>query len=173
MSGWEECGAGLAGLVDVSSRPQSCPHRGARRSRRRSWRVRREHPGWGPRTLAHRLDRAGIAPVLNKTHTGGTFVSHQHMPLLAMHGSADPDDRTCDGAGRLLNASTGPKWFITLEGALDSPQYEDPPSPHDELVIERDDVVPRRDAPRRAPARPRSCSRTRRRPTFAHIKSTR
>ena len=54
---------GMAGLVDVSSRPQSCPHQMRPEVEAAIVELRREHPGWGPRTLAHRLGRAGIAPV--------------------------------------------------------------------------------------------------------------
>ena len=54
---------GLAGLVGVSSRPASCPHQMCPEVEAAIVELRREHPGWGPRTLAHRLGRAGIDPV--------------------------------------------------------------------------------------------------------------
>jgi transposase InsO family protein len=54
---------GLAGLVGVSSRPASCPHQMSPEVEAAIVELRREHPGWGPRTLAYRLGRAGIDPV--------------------------------------------------------------------------------------------------------------
>ena len=54
---------GLAGLVDTSSKPQSCPHQMAPAVEARILELRREHPGWGPRTIAHRLSQESIEPV--------------------------------------------------------------------------------------------------------------
>ncbi len=51
---------GLAALVDGSSKPQSCPHQMAPEVEARILELRREHPGWGPRTIGHRLRREGI-----------------------------------------------------------------------------------------------------------------
>lgn len=53
---------GLAGLVDGSSRPLSCPHQMGPEVEARIVELRREHPGWGPRTIGHRLAREGIDP---------------------------------------------------------------------------------------------------------------
>src|SRR6478752_2335429 len=44
---------GLAGLVDASSRPQSCPHQMTAVIEARIVELRSLHPGWGPRTLEH------------------------------------------------------------------------------------------------------------------------
>ena len=54
---------GLAGLADRSSRPQSCPHQMAPAVEARILELRRAHPGWGPRTIGHRLGREGPDPV--------------------------------------------------------------------------------------------------------------
>jgi transposase len=54
---------GLAGLVDGSSKPQSCPHQMAPEVEARILELRRAHPGWGPRTIGHRLEREGLEPV--------------------------------------------------------------------------------------------------------------
>jgi transposase len=54
---------GLAALVDKSSRPGSCPHQMAPEVEARILELRRAHPGWGPRTIAHRLARDGLDPV--------------------------------------------------------------------------------------------------------------
>jgi transposase InsO family protein len=52
---------GMAGLVDRSKRPRSCPHRTPARSEIRVIELRREHPRWGPRRLAYELARTGAA----------------------------------------------------------------------------------------------------------------
>jgi transposase InsO family protein len=54
--------AGLAGLADLSSRPQSCPHQLAAHVEERIVALRAVHPGWGPRTIGHRLEREGCSP---------------------------------------------------------------------------------------------------------------
>jgi transposase-like protein len=40
---------GMAGLVDRSKRPRSCPHRTPARAELKVIELRREHPRWGPR----------------------------------------------------------------------------------------------------------------------------
>ena len=50
---------GLAGLVDQSSRPASCPHQMPPQVEARIVELRRAHPGWGPRTIGHQLARDG------------------------------------------------------------------------------------------------------------------
>jgi predicted dienelactone hydrolase len=57
------------------------------------------------------------------------------VPLLAMHGTADPTIPYAAGRAA-YDEWAGPKWFLTLQGALHSPQYEDPPSPYDALVLD-------------------------------------
>jgi transposase InsO family protein len=52
---------GLAGLVDQSSKPMSCPHQMSAPVEARIVELRREHPGWGPRTIAHRLARERVS----------------------------------------------------------------------------------------------------------------
>ncbi len=58
---------GLAGLADSSSKPLSCPHQMSPQVEARIVELRREHPGWGPRTLGHRLAVEGSAPVPGRT----------------------------------------------------------------------------------------------------------
>src|SRR5262249_27063004 len=53
---------GLAGLVDGSARPLSCPHQMAPVVEARVIELRREYSGWGPRTIAHQLGREGVDP---------------------------------------------------------------------------------------------------------------
>jgi transposase len=53
---------GLGGLVDRSRRPDSCPHQAPVEVETAVCELRREHPRWGPRRLAHELGRVGMAP---------------------------------------------------------------------------------------------------------------
>jgi hypothetical protein len=54
---------GLRGLADRSSRPDSCPHQMVGVVEARVIEMRREHPGWGPRTIRTRLGREGVVPL--------------------------------------------------------------------------------------------------------------
>lgn len=67
---------GLAGLVDRSAKPQSCPHQMAPMVEARIVELRREHPGWGPRTIEHRLAREGIDPVPGRTSIYRCLIRH-------------------------------------------------------------------------------------------------
>jgi transposase InsO family protein len=53
---------GLDALADRSHRPLSCPHQMPAEVEARLCELRRHHPGWGQRRLAHELVRAGINP---------------------------------------------------------------------------------------------------------------
>jgi transposase len=67
---------GLAGLADKSSRPASCPHQMAPVVEAAIVAVRREHPGWGPRTIRHRLAAQGVSPVPGRTSVERCLVRH-------------------------------------------------------------------------------------------------
>jgi transposase InsO family protein len=56
-------GSGIGGLLDHSSRPASCPHQMRPEVIAQVLELRRAHPSWGPRTIRHRLERAGLEPV--------------------------------------------------------------------------------------------------------------
>jgi transposase InsO family protein len=67
---------GLAGLVDRSSKPNTCPHQMTPVVEARIVELRREHPGWGPRTLEHRLGREGITPVPGRSSIYRCLLRH-------------------------------------------------------------------------------------------------
>ena len=53
---------GLEALADRSHRPATCPHQMPAEVEARLCELRRHHPGWGQRRLAHELVRQGIDP---------------------------------------------------------------------------------------------------------------
>jgi transposase-like protein len=68
---------GLAGLVDQPSVPDWCPHQMAPAVEARIVALRREHPGFGPRTIGHRLDRDGVVPVPARLSIYRCLVRHR------------------------------------------------------------------------------------------------
>ena len=68
--------AGLAGLVDQSSMPRSCPHQMPAEVEAQVVAMRRAHPGWGPRTIGHQLVRAGVDPVPGRSSIYRALVRH-------------------------------------------------------------------------------------------------
>jgi transposase InsO family protein len=75
---------GLAGLVDRSSKPQSCPHQMPAVVEARIVELRRAHPGWGPRTILSQLVREGVVPVPSRSAI---------YRCLVRHGLVDPQRR--------------------------------------------------------------------------------
>jgi transposase InsO family protein len=67
---------GLAGLVDQSAAPGSCPHQMPAGVEARIVQLRGEHPGWGPRTIGHRLERDGVVPVPGRSSIYRCLVRH-------------------------------------------------------------------------------------------------
>lgn len=67
---------GLAGLVDASRVPGSCPHQMLPTIEARIVDMRVEHPGWGPRTIGHWLGREGWDPVPGRTSIYRCLVRH-------------------------------------------------------------------------------------------------
>ncbi len=61
VSGWKSRyeASGLAGLADRSRRPASCPHQASAEVEAAVCELRRKHPKWGPRRIAHVLERSG------------------------------------------------------------------------------------------------------------------
>jgi transposase-like protein len=66
---------GLVGLMDRSSKPQSCPHHMSPEVEARIVELRTEHPGWA-RRLRHRLGLEGFAPVPGRTSIYRCLVRH-------------------------------------------------------------------------------------------------
>ena len=57
----------LAALADRSHKPASCPHQVPAEVEAEICELRREHPGWGPRRIAHQLERMGIEPLPSRS----------------------------------------------------------------------------------------------------------
>jgi transposase InsO family protein len=67
---------GLAGLMDRSRRPESCPHQVSAEVEAVVCELRREHPRWGPLRLAHELAQAGVEPVPSRMSVYRVLVRH-------------------------------------------------------------------------------------------------
>jgi transposase len=67
---------GLGGLADRSSRPLSCPHQMAPELEARIVAMRRERPGWGPRTILVWLAREGWDPLPGRTSVERCLIRH-------------------------------------------------------------------------------------------------
>jgi transposase InsO family protein len=78
VHGWLKAYAveGLRGLADRSSRPQSCPHQMAPQVEARVVEMRREHPGWGSRTILYWLAREGVSPLPGRSSVDRCLVRH-------------------------------------------------------------------------------------------------
>ncbi len=67
---------GLAGLVDKSCKPDTCPHQMPPRVEARIVEMRRAHPEWGPRTILNRLRRVGTDPLPSRSAIYRCLVRH-------------------------------------------------------------------------------------------------
>ncbi|WTS84378.1 IS481 family transposase [Streptomyces sp. NBC_00104] len=79
VSGWKSRyeAEGLAGLADRSRRPASCPHQASAEVETAVCELRRQHPRWGPRRIAHVLERSGaVAPVPSRMTVYRILVRH-------------------------------------------------------------------------------------------------
>lgn len=68
---------GLAGLVDRSSKPVSCPHQMSAEIEARIVEMRRVHPGWGPRTIVYHLEREGVVPLPSRSGVYRALIRHR------------------------------------------------------------------------------------------------
>jgi transposase len=55
---------GLAGLMDRTHRPETCPHQASPEAETAVCELRREHPRWGPRRIAHELRQTAPSGVI-------------------------------------------------------------------------------------------------------------
>ncbi|MEW2404605.1 IS481 family transposase [Streptomyces sp. NPDC046862] len=79
VSGWKSRyeASGLAGLADRSRRPVSCPHQASVEVEAAVCELRRRHPRWGPRRIAHVLERSGaVDPVPSRMTVYRILVRH-------------------------------------------------------------------------------------------------
>ncbi|MGV9247967.1 IS481 family transposase [Streptomyces sp. NPDC003710] len=79
VSGWKSryAASGLAGLADRSRRPASCPHQASAEVEAAVCELRREHPRWGPRRIAHVLERSGtVSPAPSRMTVYRILVRH-------------------------------------------------------------------------------------------------
>jgi transposase len=67
---------GLGGLIDRSRRPESSPWQSPPEVEAVVCEMRREHPRWGPRRLAHELGRGGMEPVPSRMTVYRILVRH-------------------------------------------------------------------------------------------------
>jgi len=68
---------GLAGLVDRSCRPATCPHQIPPEVEARIVELRRFHPTWGPRTILSRLARSNTEPLPTRSSIYRALIRHQ------------------------------------------------------------------------------------------------
>ncbi|MEH0545677.1 IS481 family transposase [Streptomyces sp. B21-105] len=79
VSGWKSRyeASGLAGLADRSRRPASCPHQASAEAEAAVCELRRKHPKWGPRRIAHVMERSGtVTPVPSRMTVYRVLVRH-------------------------------------------------------------------------------------------------
>jgi transposase InsO family protein len=67
---------GLAGLVDRSCRPVSCPHQMSAVVEARVVGLRRAHPAWGPSRIVWQLERDGTEPLPGRSGVYRALVRH-------------------------------------------------------------------------------------------------
>ena len=69
--------SGVAGLVDKTSKPETCPHQMTPVVEARIVEMRRTHPAWGPRTIRTHLAREGVAPLPGRSSIYRALVRHR------------------------------------------------------------------------------------------------
>lgn len=78
VHGWlrKYAASGLAGLADHSAKPLSCPHQMAPAVEARIVELRRQHPGWGPRTILFWLAKEGTEALPGRTSVERCLIRH-------------------------------------------------------------------------------------------------
>ena len=74
---------GLSGLADQSPRPDSCPHQMPPVVEALVVQLRRENPGWGPRTLLFGLEARGVDPLPGRSSVYRCLVRYGLIQLQA------------------------------------------------------------------------------------------
>jgi transposase len=67
---------GMAALVERSSKPARCAHQMAPAVEARVVELRPAHPGWGPRTILHRLASESVDPLPGRSSVHRALVRH-------------------------------------------------------------------------------------------------
>ena len=67
---------GVAGLVDGSPKPDTCPHQMLPVVESMIVELRLDNPGWGPRTLLFKLEAAGVDPLPGRSSVYRCLVRH-------------------------------------------------------------------------------------------------
>lgn len=67
---------GVPGLVDRSSRPETCPHQMSPEVEARIVEMRRTHPRWGPRSIRTHLAQEGVTPLPGRSSIYRALVRH-------------------------------------------------------------------------------------------------
>lgn len=67
---------GLGALADRSSKPEHCPHQMSPEVEAQVLEMRREHDGWGPRTIRNKLRDGGVDPLPGRSSIYRTLVRH-------------------------------------------------------------------------------------------------
>lgn len=69
--------SGVAGLVDRSSKPASCPHQMPAEVEARVVELRYGHPGWGPRSILYQLGVEGVSPLPSRSAVYRALLRHR------------------------------------------------------------------------------------------------
>ncbi|WSN71424.1 helix-turn-helix domain-containing protein [Streptomyces sp. NBC_01361] len=87
VSSWKSryAAGGLAGLADCSRKPVSCPHQASAEVEAAVCDLRRKHPRWGPRRIAHVLERSRVVSLAPSRMTV--------YRILVRHGLIEPGVR--------------------------------------------------------------------------------
>ena len=85
------CLSGLGRPRRNSCRPVTCPHQMSAETEVRLLELREEHPGWGPRTLHHQLEKEDVFPLPRRSSI---------YRVLIRHGLAIP--RSASGSGKTI-----------------------------------------------------------------------
>lgn len=101
--------SGVAGLVDKTSKPESCPHQMAPVVEARIVEMRRTHPGWGPRTIRTHLAREDITPLPGRSSIYRALVRHRLV-------DPTPRKRTRSDYKRWERSKTMELWQMDIVG---------------------------------------------------------